>query len=57
MNHAPGATFTVLPPVLRMSHRDHSKQRSADRFYLIAIIGYALLTAGFIGYFVWRLVS
>lgn len=57
MNHARGATFIVLPPVFRMSNRDQSKQRSADRFYLIAIVGYALLAAGFIGYFVWRLVS
>lgn len=40
-----------------MSDRDRSDHRPADRLYLFAIVGYALLAAGFIGYFVWRLVS
>ena len=40
-----------------MSDRNRSDHRPADRFYLFAIVGYVLLAAGFIGYFVWRLVS
>jgi hypothetical protein len=38
-----------------MSDRDRSDQ-PPDRLYLLAIIGYALLAAGFIGYFVWVMV-
>jgi hypothetical protein len=44
-------------PVARMSDRDRSDHRPVDRFYLFAIVGYVLLAAGFIGYFVWRWVS
>jgi hypothetical protein len=33
---------------------DHpSDRRPVDRLYLIAIIGYAVLAAAFLGYFVW----
>lgn len=37
--------------VARMSDRDRS--RPVDRLYLVAIIAYALLAVGFIGYFIW----
>lgn len=40
-----------------MSDHDRSGQRPVDRFYLVAIIGYALLAAAFIGYFVWRMLA
>ena len=39
----------------RMSDRDRS--RPVDRFYLIAIIVYAMLAAGFIGFFIWWLLT
>jgi hypothetical protein len=41
-------------PVARMSDRNRSRP---DRLYLLAIIAYAMLAAGFIGYFIWRLVE
>lgn len=41
--------------VARMSDRNRS--RPVDRLYLLAIIAYAMLAAGFIGYFIWRLVE
>jgi hypothetical protein len=37
-----------------MSDRNRSRP---DRLYLLAIIAYAMLAAGFIGYFIWRLVE
>lgn len=37
--------------VAPMSDRDRS--RPVDRLYLVAIIAYAMLAAGFIGYFIW----
>jgi hypothetical protein len=40
-----------------MPDHDRSDPRPADRFYLLAIIGYAVLAAGFIAFFVWWLVA
>lgn len=34
--------------------RDHSDRRPVDRFFLLAIVAYALLALAFIAYFVWR---
>lgn len=36
-----------------MSDHDRSDHRPIDRLYLLAIVGYAVLAAAFIGYFVW----
>jgi hypothetical protein len=54
MNHGAGTAFIVLPLVTRMSDRNRSNQRPVDRLYLLAIIGYALLAAAYLGFFVWR---
>ncbi len=60
MNHRPGPAFNALPfpdpSCGPMSDRNRSNPRRVDRFYLLAIIGYALLAAAFIGYFIWRVV-
>lgn len=53
MNHGGGVAFTALPRVVSMSDHDRSDRRPIDRFYLVAIVGYAVLAAAFIGYFVW----
>lgn len=56
MNHGGGWAFnTLLPFLARMSERNRS--RPVDRLYLLAIIAYAVLAAGFVGYFIWRLVA
>lgn len=36
---------------------DRNRSRPVDRLYLLAIIVYAMLAAGFIGYFIWRLIE
>jgi len=40
--------------VARMCDRNRSRP---DRLYLVAIIAYAMMAAGFIGYFIWRLAA
>jgi len=47
----------LLPsPVMNsMPERNRSDRRPVDRLFLLAIVAYALLALGFIGYFVWRL--
>lgn len=44
---------TLIHPVHSMPDRDRSDPRPVDRLYLLAIVVYALLAAGFIGYFLW----
>jgi nitrate reductase NapE component len=40
---------------MNMRERDRSDRRPVDRFFLVAIVAYALLALAFIGYFAWRL--
>ncbi len=40
-----------------MPEHDRSAHGPSDRFYLVSIIGYALVATGFIGYFVWRMLA
>ena len=37
--------------------RDRFDRRPVDRFFLVAIVAYALLALAFIGYFAWRLLA
>ena len=55
MNHDGRVALNALPFVARMSDRNRS--RPVERLYLLAIIAYAMLAAGFIGYFIWRLIA
>lgn len=58
MNHRRGRALNALHLlVAHMSDRNHPDTRPADRFYLLAIIVYAVLAAGFIGFFIWWLVA
>ena len=58
MNHRRGRALNALHfLVAHMSDRNHPDPRPVDRFYLLAIIAYAVLAAGFIGFFIWYLVA
>jgi hypothetical protein len=54
MNLWRGGAFIALLP-MSMPDRDHSDRRPVDRFFLLAIVAYALVALAFIAYFVRRL--
>jgi len=56
MNHDRGGAFNTLLPVLALMS-ERNRPRPVDRLYLLAIIAYAVLAAGFVGYFIWRMVA